>query len=493
MSAHDQMRAMLDQLMGTSRNGDDTRYRLKFSDPKVCKSFLLTCCPHEILSSTRMDLGECPKVHDLALRADYEQASAQKDYFYDIDAMEHLQSFITDCDRRTESAKKRLAETQEELSAEVAAKANKVHDLAEQIGKKLAKAEGLGADGMVEESMKLMEEVEDLRKRKAAAEQEYRNSMPASSYQQQKLRVCEVCSAYLGIHDNDRRLADHFGGKLHLGFIKIREKLEELKKTVESRREKRREERELERNARFGEIADYDVTRDHDRDRERYRESDRDRRERYREGDRERRRRRSRSRTRSRERRRRRSRSRVIQEARKGQDELEGLGRESVILVHVTGHRRESEHQKTELLRTEHQKTEHQKTELLKSVCHGIQKTTESHRITYRQKYQIGETAVQRMVKLQMIGPEMAWNKISTADCGTNEFVYSDKPATECFRCYSSFSILFVITLLTIYIISYTMFIFSLSCGKMLCHLHDTFLSHLHITVIYNFRQIHIT
>ena len=70
--------------------------------------------------------------------------------------------------------------------------------------------------------------VEELRKKKAAAEQEYRNAMPASSYQQQKLRVCEVCSAYLGIHDNDRRLADHFGGKLHLGFIKIREKLAEL-------------------------------------------------------------------------------------------------------------------------------------------------------------------------------------------------------------------------------------------------------------------------
>lgn len=52
--------------------------------------------------------------------------------------------------------------------------------------------------------------------------------MPASSYQQQKLRVCEVCSAYLGIHDHDRRLADHFGGKLHLGFIKIREILAEL-------------------------------------------------------------------------------------------------------------------------------------------------------------------------------------------------------------------------------------------------------------------------
>lgn len=107
--------------------------------------------------------------------------------------MEHLQAFIGDCDRRTEAAKQRLAETQEELSAEVAVKANSVHELAEQIGQKLAKAEQLGEEGFVEESMKLMEEVDELRKKKLEAEQEYRNSMPASSYQQQKLRVCEVC------------------------------------------------------------------------------------------------------------------------------------------------------------------------------------------------------------------------------------------------------------------------------------------------------------
>lgn len=314
MSAHDQMKMLLDQLMGTSRNGESTEHQVKFTDPRVCKSFLLACCPHEILSSTRMDLGECPNIHDVALRADYEAAVKTKDYYYDIDAMEHLQSFISDCDRRTEASKKRLEETQEELSAEVAAKANKVHDLAEQIGKKLAKAEQLGADGLVEESMRLMEEVEDLRKRKATAEQEYRNSMPVSSYQQQKLRVCEVCSAYLGIHDNDRRLADHFGGKLHLGFIKIREKLEELKTSVEGRREKRREDRDKDRTGRYD--GDYDGGVSHrdrgdrhdDRDRrsDRYHNSrDDDRRDRRR-----RRHSRSRSRSRDRDRRRRRSRSR---------------------------------------------------------------------------------------------------------------------------------------------------------------------------------------
>lgn len=113
-----------------------------------------------------MDLGECTKIHDLALRADYEIASKERELFFELDvsdlatrrrrtrqdaflfasaprvayyyffrvlfcdwlmallpkAVDHLESFIADCDRRTELAKKRLAETQEEISAEVAAK-----------------------------------------------------------------------------------------------------------------------------------------------------------------------------------------------------------------------------------------------------------------------------------------------------------------------------------------------------------------------------------
>lgn len=104
-----------------------------------------------------MDLGECSKIHDLALRADYEIASKERDLFFELDvsalhcvhcgvcmneyscvmsavfvctlciqAVDHLESFIVDCDRRTELAKKRLAETQEEISAEVAAKVRPV-------------------------------------------------------------------------------------------------------------------------------------------------------------------------------------------------------------------------------------------------------------------------------------------------------------------------------------------------------------------------------
>lgn len=107
------------------------RQRIKFTDERVCKSHLLDSCPHDILSGTvsiifihtaaerkrelchilfqiynifvlqRMDLGECIKVHDLALRADYEIASKEHEYFFELDVScanthtgtwEHVQS-----------------------------------------------------------------------------------------------------------------------------------------------------------------------------------------------------------------------------------------------------------------------------------------------------------------------------------------------------------------------------------------------------------------
>lgn len=48
-----------------------------------------------------MDLGECPKIHDLALRADYEKASKTRDYYYDIDvSRDNFLFFISALDFR---------------------------------------------------------------------------------------------------------------------------------------------------------------------------------------------------------------------------------------------------------------------------------------------------------------------------------------------------------------------------------------------------------
>lgn len=51
-----------------------------------------------------------------------------------LQALEQLEQFVKECDRRTDQAKKKLAETQEELSAEATVKLNKINELAEEIG-----------------------------------------------------------------------------------------------------------------------------------------------------------------------------------------------------------------------------------------------------------------------------------------------------------------------------------------------------------------------
>lgn len=51
----------------------------------------------------------------------------------------------------------------------------------------------------------------------------------------QKLQVCDVCGAYLSRLDNDRRLADHFYGKMHLGYAQMRKTYEQLQKELKGR------------------------------------------------------------------------------------------------------------------------------------------------------------------------------------------------------------------------------------------------------------------
>lgn len=51
----------------------------------------------------------------------------------------------------------------------------------------------------------------------------------------QKLQVCDVCGAYLSRLDNDRRLADHFYGKMHLGYAQMRKTYDAFPKEMKGR------------------------------------------------------------------------------------------------------------------------------------------------------------------------------------------------------------------------------------------------------------------
>ncbi|KAI8032295.1 Luc7-like protein [Camellia lanceoleosa] len=147
----------------------------------------------------------------------------------------------------------------------------------EMINEKLKKAEDLGEQGMVDEAQKALEEAEALKK--LAPRQD--PVLDASKYTaadvritDQKLRVCDICGAFLSVYDSDRRLADHFGGKLHLGYIQIREKLAELQEERNNKRKAHEDERRSkERSREHDREASRD--RDHGDSREQGRDNDR--------------------------------------------------------------------------------------------------------------------------------------------------------------------------------------------------------------------------
>lgn len=56
----------------------------------------------------RAELADCPKVHSLTLKEEYEKASKKRDYHYEEEVLEFLRSFVRDNERKIESAKKRL-------------------------------------------------------------------------------------------------------------------------------------------------------------------------------------------------------------------------------------------------------------------------------------------------------------------------------------------------------------------------------------------------
>jgi len=99
------------------------------------------------------------------------------------------------------------------------------------------KIETLGEQGKVEESMREMAAIEALKSEKADKERELQQLTDTSGASgHQKLRVCDVCGAYLSVLDSDRRLADHFGGKMHLGYHELRNMLSKFKEEREKRK-----------------------------------------------------------------------------------------------------------------------------------------------------------------------------------------------------------------------------------------------------------------
>lgn len=110
-----EQRKLLEQLMGGSVTSRAAQ--LSITDPKVCRSYIAGTCPHDLFTNTKQDLGPCPRVHNEALKAEYE-AMPEKErqrYGFEYDYMRDLQKYIEGCNQRIEAAQQHLKKTPDEI------------------------------------------------------------------------------------------------------------------------------------------------------------------------------------------------------------------------------------------------------------------------------------------------------------------------------------------------------------------------------------------
>jgi len=296
----DLMREQLDELMGKQRNvpvSDRFKRKEHFSDPDVCKYFLVSFCPHDLFPNTKCDLGRCVKRHDdfykKMFESDPERAQYEKQYINDMIRL--IEDLIASVDVKIKKGRDKfdtVIETDKPKEL-----VERMEQIDEEIKTLLEKVEQLGEEGKIEESEEVTAQVEMLRRKK----EELSNLGDASlGIPTKSMKICEICGAMQAISEADRRSQTHLEGKLHTGFALLRKELEILKrKKDELRHEARREVEKKRGDDRPRRSNSRDRRRSNSRDRRR-RSGSRDRRRR---DDHRRDRRRSRSRDRSRERR----------------------------------------------------------------------------------------------------------------------------------------------------------------------------------------------
>ncbi|VDC06614.1 unnamed protein product [Peniophora sp. CBMAI 1063] len=226
-------RKLLEQMMGPEAMGVADA-NITWTDEKVCRNFLCGTCPHTLFTNTKMDLGACPKSHTERLKTEFDAARAKDPndpifQKFQTEYENNIFSFVDECDRRIRTAQRRLEKTPEE-NAKTTNLMREIAEIELAIQGGTEKIETLGEQGKVDESMREMQAIEALKNEKGEKERELQQLTETSGASgHQKLRVCDVCGAYLSVLDSDRRLADHFGGKMHLGYHELRNMLVKFK------------------------------------------------------------------------------------------------------------------------------------------------------------------------------------------------------------------------------------------------------------------------
>lgn len=106
---------MGDQLMNT---GVSRGPQLTITDPKVCRSYLVGTCPHDLFTNTKQDYGPCPKQHIKTLKDEYEEADqdAKDKWGFEFDYLRDMGRLVDLRNRDIDEFQRRLEKSADEIA-----------------------------------------------------------------------------------------------------------------------------------------------------------------------------------------------------------------------------------------------------------------------------------------------------------------------------------------------------------------------------------------
>lgn len=244
----EEIRNTLDEMLGKDRDlprKEKMKLNKHFDSPEVCKFYLLDFCPHDLFVNTKSDLGPCKKRHDHFFKNQFlnDPNRSQYQFKYEDMLMEFLEDLISSVDNKMKKSFERIEAPlpEQEKPRELM---EQVHVIDSKIEELVIQAENFGEQGRIEDSEIIMRQIDKLKEQKN--DMMMRTDNPLMSKVSQ-MKVCEICGAMQSAQDNEKRLQTHVEGKLHTGYFKIRQYLDNLRTKKLERKLKLEQERERER------------------------------------------------------------------------------------------------------------------------------------------------------------------------------------------------------------------------------------------------------
>ncbi|KAI9295044.1 LUC7-domain-containing protein [Neoconidiobolus thromboides FSU 785] len=215
----DYARSLLEELM----NPYEQSLQRKLTDPDICPKYIAGYCPNDLFVNTKADLGPCSKVHDDRLKKEYEAEKDKSKYDFESIFLRTVSNLVEEVDRKVRRAKEKVDASidEESLESKKAEVEEKIVIIDEKIKGLLALAETAGEEGRISEAKSYSSQVEAL---EAELERLKKSFEPdALEATNKPMEVCDVCAAYLVAGNEPKRTDAHVSGKMHTGYLRLRE------------------------------------------------------------------------------------------------------------------------------------------------------------------------------------------------------------------------------------------------------------------------------